>query len=167
MKIILRGKTRIVVLAGGFAIKIARIRFIRTFFRALAFSFMSEANHSRFFKRYGYPFSKGIGNYLIHGLHANRNEFDHYQLRKDVRVVPTIASYAYGWIIIQPLGEKVSAEDLASLNPFSGLPVNPDFLERDQPWQFCKLNGRILLADYGRKETRQALEQTLHIAASK
>ena len=166
MKIILRGKTRIVLLMGNNAIKIARVRFLRTFLRAVAFPFMSQANHGRFYKRYGQPFSIGICNYLIHGLHANRNEFDHYQKHRDARVVPTISIHLCGWIIIQPIGKEVSAMELSANNPFSGLPVDPDFLEKDQPWQFCRIGEKILLADYGRIETREALEKTLHIAAS-
>lgn len=155
------GKTRIVLLLGDSAIKIGMIRPIRLFFRALAFPFMSEGNHNRFYSRYGSPFFCGAWNYFIAGLHANRGEFEYYQKHGDTRVVPTLRQYLGGWIIIQKRGNDVSAQELMMENPFKGLPIDANFLEQNQHWQFCRVGNQLLLADYGRRETREALLQTL------
>lgn len=155
------GKTRIVIRTGNKAIKIGKFRPILLFFRAISFPFMSKGNHTRFYARYGSPFWLGAWNYFIAGIQSNIREFEYYQKFRDSRVIPTLGKYLGGWIIVQLRGEDVSQDELDLVNPFEGLPVNPDFLERNQPWQFCRVGDQILLADYGRAETCRALEQTL------
>lgn len=161
MRIVFRGKTRIVVLTGNKAIKISRVRVFRLLVRTITFPLMSKNNHRRFYARYGTPFWRGALKYFVAGVYANWNEFEYYQTTSDPRVIPTRKSYLGGWIVIQDRGTSVSKDELAKQNPFKGLSVDSNFLEKDQPWQFCYLNGKILLADYGRKETREALQQTL------
>lgn len=161
MYISFRGKTRIVLLVGNKAIKFGRVRFVRLFARTVSFPFMSKRNHDRFYARYGKPFFKGAFKYLFAGLYANRNEFRHCEQFEDHRVVPTSHLFFKGWVIVQQRGKPISHERLLEGNPFHGMSVPAGFLEKDQPWQFCEIGGKILLADYGRNETREALIQTL------
>ncbi len=151
------GKTRFVFLFTNQAIKIGRVRPFRLMIRMVAFPFMSEGNHSRFFKRYG-KFPGALWRYLIAGLLANRNEYEYYQDSRDHRVMPTIASFFGGWVIVQKRGASVSREDFSRSNPFQNY---PSFVEVGQPRQFCWKNGRLVLVDYGRSETCAVLKQTL------
>lgn len=161
------GKTRIVLLVKDKAIKIGKVRIARLFFRMITFPFLSRSNHSRFYKRYGPTLLRAMWHYLISGLLSNRNEYEYYQGTFDVRVMPTVKRTLGGWIVIQHRGTAITARELSSENPFFGLPVNPDFLERDQPWQFCRNSRRcIVLVDYGRKETCEALRSTRNILLS-
>ena len=158
------GKTRIVFLIKDQAIKIGKVRPIRLFVRMVAFPFTSQRNHDRFYARYGSTLPRAVWRYLIAGLFANRNEYEYYQACRDCRVMPTVRKFLGGWVVIQHRGTAVSALELGLGNPFDVLETNPEFLERNQPWQFCRNSGgQIVLVDYGRRETCQALETTREI----
>jgi len=158
------GKTRIVLVCGDNAYKIGKLRPIRLFFRMLIFPFLSKGNHERFYTRYGATLFMAMWNYLVAGKIANEREYRYFSSTHDARVMPTVGRVLGGWIVIQKRGEKISARELGRENPFDGLPIDPQFLERNQPWQFCRNEkGKVVLVDYGRKETCAALLKTLKL----
>jgi hypothetical protein len=104
-------------------------------------------------------------NDLCAGMYANRNEYLYYKASKDPRVMPTIAQLFSGWIIIQPRGTPISANEL-SQKPSLRQRVGVESCEVDKAAQFCRHpDGRIVLVDYGRRATTEVLFETLRISA--
>lgn len=154
------GTTRFVLLVGDSAIKIARIRPIRCFFRIVSFPFTSIGNHERFYKKYGNTFATAIPRYIFFGFYANRMEFDFYQKHpEDCRIVPTVKIFAWGLVVIQKRGSSVSSETLELLSPFKNETILKHH-EVHHPKQFCQINNKVLLVDYGHRETCKFLVQT-------
>ena len=159
------GTTRIVLLVGNRAVKIATIRPLRLLFRLITLPFSSRRNRDRFSEKYGDCLLQALWNYFSAGLHANRAEYKYYQDNpNDTRVMPTIECRLHGLIIIQPRGMSVTEKDLREGNPFASLLYR--CVEMNQPWQFCRhLDRRIVLVDYGRDETIKVLRSS-NITAS-
>ena len=143
------GTTRVVLLANKKAIKFARVRIVRFILRLVFSPFMSETKNKLFYEAYGkYPMF-GIVKYLSVGISANRKEYRYYKETKDPRVVPTLKMFLFGLIIVQERGLNISLLELLKDNPFNDTKF---FSEKYEPWQFCKINNRVCLADYGRDE---------------
>jgi hypothetical protein len=157
------GKTRIVFLVGDKAIKFGRVRLLRLILRILLFPFMSKHNNMLFYEAYGKYFLLGMFNYLLVGIDANKREYQYYKESNDNRVVPTRKILLNGWIVIQDRGEFVSLQELEKNNPFKDVVGYPIFTEKHEYWQFCKIDGQLLLADYGRKEVCQILRESLKV----
>ena len=154
------GTTRIVFLVGNKAVKVARIRPIRFLFRAISFPFTSKNNHQRFYKKYGQTFLSSVVRYIFFGFYANSLEYKFYKNHKDdKRIVPTVKKFAWGFIAIQVGGLDVSLETFEHSNPFKNTP-NQRYQEVYHPKQFCEINHKILLADYGHIETCKLLIKT-------
>jgi len=150
------GATRFVLLIGDEAIKIGRIRLLRFFARMLILPF-SRKRREHFFIKYGPTFWQAALNDLCAGLYANLNEYEYYQASKDFRVMPTIRQLLYGWVIVQLRGEPVSLAEL-SKGPFIKQKIGEENCEVIEEKQFCRhADGRIVLIDYGRRVTIQAL----------
>ena len=160
MYVSFKGTTRIVIFAGTVVIKIARLRILRFFARAILFPFTSSSNHERLRCKYGRVWWKASLNYICAGLHANRGEWIYFQQTQDCRVVPTIRSYLGGWIVVQLRGQHIPEDALKGNNPLAGVIFDRKCLEVDRAFQFCRLGGRIVLCDYGPQETRDALRET-------
>jgi hypothetical protein len=151
------GNTRVVFLIGNKAIKIGKIRPIRFFFRMISFPFTSERNHQRFYKKYG-SFPKAVVKYVFWGFNANNIEHKYYtKHRDDLRVVPTVKLLAWGFILIQVRGLYVSRETFEKDNPFK---EKSKYNEVEGYWQFCEIDRKILLADYGDLRTYKFLVRT-------
>ena len=144
-----KGTTRVVLLVNKKAIKFARVRVVRFILRLLFSPFMSETKNKLFYEAYGKYSMFGIVKYLSVGIYANRKEYRYYKETKDTRVVPTLKIFLFGWIIIQERGLNISSSELLNNNPFYD---SKFFSEKYEPWQFCKINNRVCLADYGRDE---------------
>jgi hypothetical protein len=160
MKLILRGGTRIVILTKHRAYKIARIRPLRLFCRLLVLPFQAKRKHIGFAARYG-PFPVSLWNYVIIGLIANRNEFEYWQETRDPRVAPVIGKVLGGIVIWQTVGESVTLSELRRNDPFASFPVDArkEFHD-DMVHQYAKVNGQVVLIDFGENHTRRTLKKT-------
>ena len=157
------GTTRIVVLVGNSAIKIARFRPLRLVFRMILFPFQSEKKRQIFYSRYG-TMPYGMWRYVFAGLWANRNECCYWKQFRDARVMPSKRLLGY-LIIIQPKGVPLSDEEFESKNPFRNLTefiqYRAGYSSLSQSMQFAKtFDGRVLLVDYGEAATCKILQTT-------
>jgi len=154
------GTSRLVFLVGEKAIKVAIFRPLRTLYRIITFPFTGKSNRKRFHKKYGNIFCIAIIKYAIFGFYANKIEYKFYiEHKDDPRIVPTIKMYAFGLVVIQMRGLDVSPETFQTRNPFKNIP-NLDYQEVNIHYQFCEIDNKILLADYGHIETCKFLQET-------
>ena len=157
MKIILRGGTRIVVLLGNKAYKIARFRPIRLLCRMLLFPFQTKRKQTKFYQRYG-ELPTSLWNYIVVGFTINRTEFEYWNRTHDSRVMPVVDRFVGYFIIVQMRGKEVLADEFRMNDLFGSLPLAAYHeLQCDKLHQFVKLDGKILLIDYGDKYTVKAL----------
>lgn len=153
------GTTRLVFLVGDSAIKIGRMRPLRLLLRMLCLP-CSRQRRQHFLAKYGPGFARAALNDLCAGLYANRNEYAYYTARKDPRVMPTTRQLLNGWVIIQLRGMPISARDLAEKPLIRQRTAEK--CEVDDAMQFCRHpDGRVVLADYGRRTTIEALSEAL------
>jgi len=146
------GATRWVVLTKRYAIKIARVRPIRPFIRLL--QLLQEGGVMENLEKHDSNLIKSVLKYLGAGLRANRIEYRFYKkygLHNDL--VPTLFSFC--WIInVQQRGEPCGEKEVHK-HPLWQILGNPLFVEAaadlGQPKQFCVINSRIYLADYGQE----------------
>lgn len=144
------GSTRMVLLIGDRAFKIGRVRPLRVLLRLCVLPF-SQERREHFSKKYGHKFAQAVWKDMCAGLYANRGEYEYYQSSRDPLVMPTVSCFLGGWIVVQPRGERVSHNELRVR------PVSPE-CEMTEPEQFARASdGRVVLVDYGRPETRTAL----------
>ena len=155
MKII-HGGTRIVVLKEDIAIKIGKIRPMRTFSKLLSLAF-SKRRRDCFFAEYGEKFLLAAFRFLFVGIWINRNEFFYYQQHKDERVAPTIRMLFFGWIIIQERGLPVSKGELEHNHPLDQKIVKDRANDLEEHRQYCSYGDQIKVVDYGNKLTIEAL----------
>ncbi len=121
------GDSRLVLLVGPRAFKIAKIRpwhcvrQIAVYIRKHLFKKIpaAEAILPLGFKRRSL-LSK-TWRCLMEGVYANRQEAAYWNETSDPRVAPVIGSYLRGWIIIQPRGEAASKKDLETYSPFKSV----------------------------------------------
>lgn len=150
------GSTRIVVLIGSKAIKIGKIKFLKALARVLVFltPFFTEKKKD-WIKKYENSFQKAFLATFISGPRANLWEFQYYQSTHDQRVVPTTSLHLWGLIIVQDRGTHVTASELEAEHP---IPThNKKEFDMELPKQFCRILGKVLLADYGDQRTLTAL----------
>jgi hypothetical protein len=118
----------------------------------ISFPFTSKRNHQHFYKKYGQNFFRAIIKYVFYGFYANNIEYGFYIKHKnDLRIVPTIKRFARGFVVLQPRGSNIAS--LEFKDPFEGICNPSEEQDIHDHWQFCRLDNRTLLADYGRKET--------------
>ncbi len=161
MHLILCGGTRIVVLWGDKAFKIARLRPVRLLLRMLLFPFQSASKRARFYNRYGH-IPKGLVNYVVWGLMANRNEFEYWNQTHDSRVMPVTSRFIGYLVIVQTRGEPVSDSELHDSHPLGT--ISREFrptVRYGLRHQFAKRRGRVFLVDYGETDTCSSLKVTL------
>jgi hypothetical protein len=160
MKLIFSGSTRLVVLTEIRAYKIARLRLLRLLCRLLVLPLQAGYKHEIFRIRYG-KFPACLWNYFVMGLTANRNEFEHWHRTRDGRVGEVLGR-ALGYLVIwQVRGQSVTTSEICKEGPFVSVIHDgwPDFF-RNQPHQYARVGGRIVLIDFGEPSTRRLLQET-------
>lgn len=152
--------TRFVILTDRRAIKIGMVRPIRLLLRILILPF-SKKRREHFIGKYGSAFFQATVNDLCAGLYANRGEYEYWQSSYDSRVMPTIQCLLKGWIVVQDRGEAVTSADMEEWTLFIQKYSSSKY-ELNTPKQFARHpNGRILIIDYGRQDTRLALRASI------
>ena len=161
MKLILCGGTRIVMLCGDKAYKLARFRPLRLFCRMLLFPFQTRKKQKQFYERYG-RFPMSFWHYITVGFTINRTEYEYWQHTHDTRVMPAVGKFMGYFIIVQMRGERISAAEFRMNDLFGDLSRQTYFdLQCDKPHQFAKREGKVLLIDYGDRYTSAALATSL------
>ncbi|MFA7315610.1 MAG: hypothetical protein WC059_02290 [Candidatus Paceibacterota bacterium] len=152
-----KGKTRIVILVGTKAIKIAKPRFVRLFIRLLLFPFVTKESRDGYYATYGKLSLDSCKKYSLLGYYANVNEYTYSQQYIDPDIMPIIKLYLCGWIITQTRGEEITDTHFTSpLKKFKTV-LSP---ETTEPHQYCILNKKIFIIDYGDISTIQDLVTT-------
>jgi hypothetical protein len=172
MQILLNGKTRIVILAGPFAFKIARIRLLHYLIRSVWYCRRAAtiigrghiAEQRARWHREGTnactvvktAFVLELRRALISGVVANFTECRLTGKSNEYDLVPTICTLFY-LINVQVRGKPDSVLDIASHPVMRILAATGQPALDLEPQQFCTFRRRTLLADYGNPRLREAL----------
>jgi hypothetical protein len=149
------GATRWVILIGPWAVKIARIRPVQAFKRLGQYLLRGEVSNK--LRKYGPRPLAGGFNYFFAGVLCNRLEYWLWKQRPQSFMAPTYFSFL-GLVNIQARGLPVTPWELDQEHPFpallrEGSPMAA--VELAAPVQFCRINGKILVVDYGGQETAE------------
>lgn len=152
------GNKRYVILIRSHAIKIGKIRLIRSISRLILLPF-SRKLRNRFVKKYGSNFWTAFRNDLFAGLLCNRHEYNYFAKSKDQRVMPTLCFLLGGHIIIQMRGSPASHDDVMKEHPlYKSAPYKSANL--DAPEQYCvHTDGKLRIVDYGDSVTTSFLKE--------
>lgn len=151
------GSTRIVLLVGDDAVKIAYFRLIHLFLRVLLMPFASKDRRETFrrAKKYHRHFFVALVRRVLFGILMNQNEFAYFKKYNDPLVVPVRRLLFGGFINIQERGCPVTSEEIA---PFIVQHDLAGVFDTRNSKNFCRLkNGHIALVDYGDSRTIRGL----------
>lgn len=160
MRIINSGCTRLVILVGPFAFKIAKIRLGYPLQRAFTIlktrKFTEKTTEWRSERRSG--LLSVIVQAVFAGVFANLAERRLWPQYPDADLVPTL--WGCGLINIQMRGDALGNESIFG-HPIMRLVRSSTTLGADtcSRKQYCVIKGRVLLADYGNPALGLALER--------
>ncbi len=151
MQFINSGNTRLVVLAGPFAFKIAKIRLRYPLQRAIDICKAKKASEK--FAEWRRERDQGIASVIVRavfgGIYANLAERRRFLEHPDAELVPTLLTFG-GLVNVQKRGNNI--DDLAiNSHPLLRSITVSTVLGQDlsRPEQYCTIDGKLLLADYG------------------
>jgi hypothetical protein len=143
------GRTRSVILVGKYAIKIARFRVFRQVGRLVEHSISGRVGVE--LRKFDSNILKAGLKYIFIGIWSNRAEL--YLYRKYGEKAPLAPTYYsfFGIINIQKRGQELDG-DFLNLVTKNHLWTRNDSETADlrRPEQFCVIEGKIVLADYGK-----------------
>ncbi len=157
MKIITTGTSRIVLVYKDIAIKFPWINFFK-----LYRDFCRARKNGTVSKKIGRHHKNkviAVIKYFLHLLTANRREYLYYKNNPtEESLLPVIKSFMFGYIIIQPKGEVLSAvnprwEKCRQKLQNKGI----DDFDLLEPMNFCIFKGKVTLLDYASVVTQSAL----------
>ncbi len=160
------GGSRFVVLIGPYAIKFARLRLIRAAYRLL-FHLLHRQAFAKL-RSFGTTVTHGGVRYLLSGVIANRHEFRLWRQSPQTYLVPTLFSF-FGLVNIQVRGERISEAELSADHPFPILLQSMTEAGRGdmmRPVNFCRLNGHVMLVDYGSDECYRMFSRSRRLSLS-
>lgn len=144
------GCTRFVILTRRFAIKIARPRLIRPLLQLWRHTVSGEVRTK--LQRFDHNPMLGGLKYVTAGIQANLAEWKIYTDHASDILAPTLWTF-YGIVNVQVRGEAVAQHEIEShylYGALHALPIeNNDVLHAKQ---FCRIKGKVVLADYGRSD---------------
>lgn len=149
------GCTRFVLLVGGVAIKFTRFPLLQLVRRGFFWLKKGKAL-TRPRELYG-SFSIGVLKYLLGGIMANVDEYYFNREFPDLPLAPTLFTF-FGLVNIQVRGKSVAESELADC-PFQDLAKGRPELDLHETRQFCRIGGKIVLADYGNPLVQNALRK--------
>lgn len=161
MLLVTTGQTRVVLLVGCYAIKIARPGIGYCLRRVVAL-WSSGCLHARLdeWRAARGSVRRVVWSAPFYGLLANLNEYRLSRLLPQAGLAPTLLSC--GLVNVQRRGRAIATDDvsnhpvvcaMATRNAWSAL-VN----DTARPEQFCQIDGRLELVDYGNPALRDFLE---------
>ena len=156
------GCTRIVIVIGPYALKIAKVQIERALRRIAYFAILPyEQKQIMLRKKARGSYRLALLRVLRLGTLANRMEYRYYHNRGDTRVMPTYHIFFKGIIILQEGGDPITREEFQREHP---LPCYADNKKIDlhHPGQFSRSRktGRVLISDYGHPGTLKVLSAT-------
>jgi hypothetical protein len=140
------------------------LRFIRPIRQLLLHSLNGEVAQK--LKKFDKNPVKGGLKYLLAGVRANRAEWNTYKKYGSDILAPTLWSF-YGFINIQARGGLVTENEISEhvlVELMQKFPIEDD--DTINPIQFCKINGSVVLVDYGREELHPALSYYKELRSS-
>jgi hypothetical protein len=154
------GDSRIVVLVGNKAIKIAKIRLLDPFRRLIGLVF-SRSTRKELLTKYGHAPTRCATGRIFIGLIANRNEYRYYQSTKDPRVMPVERQLLWGLAIVHERGIPIGPDEIVEDCPFHV--TLEDAHDLTGMHQFCRRSGtrQVVVVDFGNKETEEFLLATM------
>lgn len=162
MNLVTTGHTRIVLLVGPYAIKIARpgVRYCLRRLSALRASRRVVDKFAEWRTARG-----GVVRVLLtapfYGLLANLNEYRLSRHLPQADLAETL--FTIGILNVQRRGHALGSDDLSCHPVISALANGPAWAElvtdTMRPEQFCRLGGRIQMVDYGNPALREFLER--------
>ncbi len=158
MKII-KGGTRIVILRGAYAYKIAKVNPIKIALRIIFWPIVRRRMHKSFVRM--------IRDCIWNPIRSNRSEYAYWKETKDHRVVPTHRSFLFGMIIVQSAGRQVAIGDIEACDFLTKIPISVRINNDMQgPHQYVRcFDGVVRLADYGLERTQAVLRETSGFSA--
>lgn len=144
-----RGRKRIVIILGGFAIKFPRVRI----FKAIEFAWHAawDREFVRWWKKgYDPDFVVNIQSYLLGGVFDNWSEFVFFRKNQLAFLAPTILSFL-GLLNIQKSGQEFKMKDEIFLSCLSEITDGEIFVDAhtfSNPKNFCVFEGRLRIVDY-------------------
>lgn len=144
------GATRWVILTPRYAIKFARVRPLRPILQLVRHFVKGEVKQR--LQQFDANPIKGGMKYLAAGIRANLTERRIYRDHQSDILAPTLWTF-FGLVNLQVRGEQVSTQEHQAhylTNAFKEAPIDNNDLVH--PRQFCKINGSVVLADYGRDD---------------
>lgn len=145
------GGSRFVVLTKDYAFKFARFRPYWALKRLVETICAREVGSK--LKRYhrSHPLIAGL-KYLIAGAWANMIEVQVFEKTQHPGLAPTLLTF-FGIMNVQRRGKPVTEVELLREHPFAHL-VHIEVLTVDlsKPANFCRINGKVVLCDYGQIE---------------
>lgn len=132
------GTTRVVLLLGNHAIKIAKIRFL-FFLRPIKDLLFNKERRKHLVAKYACSPRKLARNSIAPGFFANRNEYRYSRLGKDSRVMPVKKQFLWGFVIVQERGIPILPEEFPAVCPLQGLEDGNHDLNHAH--QFCRRPG--------------------------
>ena len=150
------GCTRFVILTDRYAFKIARVQPLRPFVRIAQHLFGKKISPELL--TYNKAMARGCVRFLIPGIIANREECRNYKkCGKNDILVPTI--FSFFWLVNIQLAGKPATQEEVNKNPlYRGQGSDPAF-DIDSVYQYCVIEGKTLLADYGQEGLLPVLMQ--------
>lgn len=153
MRIITSGHTRVVILAGDYAFKIARFHLLRFVSRTL--QILCTGQLFRKIERWqkeadgaAQVVKRAVRSATVAGFLANRQEWKLSTCAASHGLVPTYFTLLY-IVNVQARGEPLGDTDISS-HPLVERTRMCEKSEYDlQPHQFCLREGSVVLADYG------------------
>jgi len=152
------GYTRVVLLAGRYAVKVPRPTFTRLI-GAFWNHFKNGTLRDVLRKHDGKLLKQTAFILRVHGgVEANREEARFYEKHADLPLAPVRMLLFKGLVLIQdrgiPASERERLQWLPSRVAARGVPVHDDLVCPDH---ICVLNRAVCLIDYGNEESRQVL----------
>lgn len=156
------GYTRIVIVTGNHAIKIARIHPENILRRLLSFPLLPPERKQEILRKHTRGgFHIALLRIFRLGITANRREYRYYRFRRDARVMPTYRMFLNGLVVLQERGDRVTYEEFRREHPFP-YHANNKKIDLGHPGQFskCRKTGKVLISDYGNKGTLMLLQNS-------
>ena len=150
MQLINTGHTRLVVLAGPYAFKIAKFRLLYALWRIVVTLWNREAvSKMSLWRRKRGGVMSVVLQAVFAGVYANLAEHGRYQEYPGAGLVPTLTTW-WGIVNVQKRGDTLRAIAIDGHPLFQQTHLDPS-LSQDllRPEQYCMLHDQVLLADYG------------------
>jgi hypothetical protein len=155
------GETRFVIITDKYAIKIARIRPLRPLVRIVQHLFGKKVKQELL--TFDKKMAKGCMRYVLPGIFANRAEWKHSQkYGASGLIVPTL--YSFFWVVnIQKAGVAATSHNIGQSLLFALFGTN-ELADMQGIYQYCVIEEKVLLADYGQMEAESFLAMGARVA---